>query len=91
MTIFFSNFIPKIPKSGIFSSKFIFFFFCKILQLDKVEGADFKYDNSFFKFQPKNTQISYLWSQIEAFLFFHKILQLDKFEGADMTAAFLKF
>ena len=27
------------------------------------EDADFKYNNSIFKFQPKNAQITYFWSQ----------------------------
>ena len=71
-------------------------FFRKIFQLNKFEGADFKYDNSFFNLNPppptpppkkkkkkKTKQIRYFWSQIYAFSFFHKILQLDKFEGAD--------
>ena len=26
----------------------------QILQLDRLEGADFKYNNSFLKFQPEN-------------------------------------
>ena len=39
------------------------FVFRKILQLDKFEGADFKYDNTFFKFQSKNTQIRHFWFQ----------------------------
>ena len=34
-----------VPNLGIFVG-----FFCKTLYLDKFEGADFKYDNSFFKF-----------------------------------------
>ena len=32
-----------VPNLGIFP----FFFFCEMLYLDKFEGADFKYDNSF--------------------------------------------
>ena len=58
-------------------------FFREILQSDKFEGADFKYDNIVFKFQPKITQIRRFWSQIYAFLFFPEILQIDKLEGAD--------
>ena len=53
------------------------------LQQDIFENTDFKYDNSIFKLQPKNTQIKHFWSQIQRFLFFHEILQLDKFKGAD--------
>ena len=51
--------------------------------MNKFEGADFKYDNSFFIFLRKSTQISHFWFQTEAFSLFHEILQLDKFEGAD--------
>ena len=59
-----------------------FLFFREILLLGKFEGADFKYDNIVFKFQPQNTQIRHFWSQIQAFLFFREILQTDKSEGA---------
>ena len=41
-----------------------FLFLRKIQELDKFEGADFKYDNIFFKFQHKNTQIRHIWSEI---------------------------
>ena len=58
----------------------------KRLIFDKFEGADFKYDNSFLKFQPKNTQIRHFWSQIQAFSLFHDILQLDKLKGADFKS-----
>ena len=50
---------------------------------DKLKCADFKYDNTNLKFQPKNTKIRHIWSQIQAFLFFHKIVQLRKIEGTD--------
>ena len=53
------------------------------MELEKFEGADFKYDNRFLKFQPQNTQTWYFLSQIQAFSLFHDILQLDKFEGVD--------
>ena len=56
-----------VPNLGIF-------FFHKFLQLEKFEGADFKYDNSILKiisqkypnkaFLVKNTQIRHFWSQI---------------------------
>ena len=61
-----------------------------MLKLDKSEGADFKHDNSIFKFQPKNMQTRHFGSQILAFLFFHETLQLDEFEGvvSNMTTAF---
>ena len=69
-----------------------FLFFRKILQLDKFEGTDYRYDNSFLKLQPKNsqimrqkvknTQLKHFWSKIQKF-FFRDILELDKFQGAD--------
>ena len=59
-----------------------FLFLHKMLQLDKFEGIDFKYHNSFLKFQRKNTQVRYFWCQNQAFLF-PKILQLHKLEDAD--------
>ena len=77
----------------------IFGVFCKILQLEKFLGTDFKYDNIVFQFQPRNTQVKHFWYQNEGFLvpnlgiFFNEILQLDKLEGADFTYddSFLKF
>ena len=94
MTIVFLKSLPKNTQIRHFWSQIqVFLFFRKILQLDKFEGADFKYDNSIFKilaqkypnkaFLVKNTQIRHFWSQIQVFLFFRKISQLDKFEGAD--------
>ena len=64
MTIFFLNSGPKIPELHIFGPKFRHFcFFVKFLQSDKFEGADFKYGNIVFKFQPKNTKIRHCWSK----------------------------
>ena len=80
MTILFSNSSPKIPKSGIFGSKFKDFYFCTKLCY-KTNSRTLISDMTIF--QPKNTQIRNFWSQLQAFLFFHEILQLDKFEGAD--------
>ena len=64
-----------------------------MLQLEKFEGADFKYDNSIFKilaqkypnktFSVKNIQIRHFWSQTLAFLLLHEHFQINKFEGAD--------
>ena len=82
MTIFFSNSNPKVPESHIFGFKFKHFL--RNLKSGKSEGADFKYDNSFFKWQHKNTKIRHFWSQIYGFLFLHQTLQQDKFEGADL-------
>ena len=60
----------------------IFVFFHKKLQLEKFEGADFKYGNSFCKI-PAHTHMRHFWSQIWAISLFHEILQLDQFQGAD--------
>ena len=51
------------------------------INFDKTEAADFKYDNSFSKFQPKDTQTRYFWFQISEFLFLHQSLRLNKFES----------
>ena len=48
----FFNSSPKIPKYRIFGQKYsnkAFLVLHKILELDKFEGADFKYDNNFFQ------------------------------------------
>ena len=94
ITIVFLQFFPKNTQIRHFWSQIQgLMCFRKILQLEKLQGADFKYDNSIFKilaqkyinkaFLVKNMQISHFCSQIQAFLFFRDILQLDKFEGAD--------
>ena len=54
MTILFQVPVQKYPNNA---------FFRKILQIDKLEGTDLKYDNIVLKFQPKNTQIRHFWSQ----------------------------
>ena len=76
---------PKIYKQDIFWAQIqAFLLFHDILQLDKFQGADFKYDNILFTFQPKNTQLKHFLAQISVFLgFLCKILQLNKLEGAD--------
>ena len=93
MSILFSNFSPKILKFDVFGQRhqnkafsalnLEILFLRKILQLDKFEGANFRYENSFLKFQPENTQIRHFWSKMQAFSLFHEILQLGKSEGAD--------
>ena len=75
--------VKNTPKQHFWSQIQIFLFLNKNLQLDKFEGVDFKYDNSFLKFQPKNNKIRHFWSQNQAFSLFQDILQLDKFKGAD--------
>ena len=69
------------------------FIFSRNLQLYKFDSADFKYENSFFKFYPANTKRRDFWSQIWGILLFCQILQVDKFEGAyfKYDNSFLKF
>ena len=45
----------KYPNKAFLVSNFRHFFSHKILESDKFEGADFKYDIIVFKFKPKNT------------------------------------
>ena len=75
MTILFSNSRPKIPRSHIFGHKFR-----QNLQLNKFEGADFKYE-----FQPKIPAQKYpnkaiLVPNLQIFIL-HQTLQSEKFEA----------
>ena len=54
--------------------------FCEILQLEKFEGADFKYDNNAFQILIQNKES--LVPNLGIFIF-TKILQRDKFEDPD--------
>ena len=83
MTQLFKILAEKYPNKAFWCQIQTFLFFRTILQLDKFEGADFKYDIIVFNFQAKYTQIRHFWSQIQEFLFFHQIFQIHKFEGAD--------
>ena len=52
-----TKFYPKNIQIRLFWSQIqALLSFAKVLQLDKFEGPDFKYDNVVFKFQPKNTK-----------------------------------
>ena len=53
MTILISISSSKIRKSGFFVSNLHIFVFSEILQTEKFEDADFKYDNSFLKIFPQ--------------------------------------
>ena len=63
-----------------------------MLQIDKLEGSDFKYQNIFVKFYPSKIPtldsfcgkypIRHVWCQIYSFLFFYEMLQSEKFEGS---------
>ena len=60
-----------------------FSLFHDILQLDKFEGADFKYDNIFFQIPAqKYPNHTFLIPNLDSFIFLSN-LQLEKFEGAD--------
>ena len=86
----FYNFSPKIQEEGIFVPNLGNFI--EHLELDKHQGAEFKYNNSFLKSWPKIYPSKTFLVPNQAFLFFHKILKLDKFEGADFKydISFLK-
>ena len=60
------------------------------LMFDKFEGADFKYDKSFQKFQPKNTQINHLGPKLKD-LYFHCNFVTYRFVGADSDNSTFQF
>ena len=61
-----------------------FLFLRKILESDKLEGADFKYSNNFFLIlAQKYPNKAFLVPNVGIF-FLHKILQLSKFKGVDL-------
>ena len=60
-----------------------FVFFCERLLLNKFEGADFKYDNSFLKILAQKSPNKAFSVPNLGILLFHEILQLDKFEDDD--------
>ena len=62
MAIVFSNYSPKIPKLGIFVPRFKDFYFAANFAIKQVRGVNFKYDNGFLEFQPKNIQIKHFLS-----------------------------
>ena len=49
----FNTMIKHLFMATVFPKKFLYY---------KLEGVDFKHDNSLFKFQPKNPQIRKFWS-----------------------------
>ena len=67
-----------------------FFFFLEMLSIYNFEGDDFRYANTFIKFQSKNIHIRQLCYENQTLLFSHKTLQINKFEGliSEMTAVF---
>ena len=59
----------------------MFSLFHEIAQLDKFDGADFKYDNNIFKFEPQSMQIGYIWFQIKGVLFFAPNVAIRQLRG----------
>ena len=53
------------------------------MKFHKFEGVDFKYNNSFSKLQPKDTQMRQFWSQTYNFFALYKTLRFAKFKGTD--------
>ena len=65
------HFCQKYQNKAFWSQIQVFLCFRKISQLDKFDGADFKYGNIVCKFQPQNTQ-RHFWSKVRDFCFFVK-------------------
>ena len=81
MTILFQSCWQKHPNKALLVLDLKIFYFCMKLCFQKKEG-DFRFDNIFFKFQPKKSSNQPFLFQIYA-LFLHEILQLHKFQGVD--------
>ena len=90
MIISFQISAQKYPNHTIFVPNLDIFVFSQNLLLDKFEGANFKYETVFFKFQPKNAQIRHFWSQIQGFLFCTKLCNQTNLRAliSNMTMAF---
>ena len=59
-----------------------FLLFHEILQLDQFEDADFKFDNSFFKFYPKNSPYKVFWvPNLSIFCFFWRNFAIRQNRG----------
>ena len=74
ITIVFQIYGPKYPKKAFLVPFFVVAVIVVVVlvnfwYLDKLEGANFKYDISFFKFQSKNTQKGLIWSKFKNFYF----------------------
>ena len=57
------NFCP--PKKSM-----SFYFLQETLHNEKFNGSNFENDNSFFKYQPENTQIQHFLRETKSFCFF---------------------
>ena len=80
MTIYVSTSSPKIPKSGIFGTKFKDFYFCtklwnKTNYRTLISNMRIIFSNSIPKIQKSDKEI--------LVFVLHETLQQDKFEGAD--------
>ena len=87
ISTFFCNSRRKIPKEHAFAQQFkqcsfFFFFFEKFCNLTNLRMLISNMAITFLKFQLKNRQVRYFFSQVKAVLFL-EICRLDKFEGAD--------
>ena len=84
MTVVFSIYSPKIRKLIIFVPNLRIFILHQTLQLIKLEGINFKYDNDFHEFQSENIQIKHFCRKCKYFSFLHEISDIEKFEGTDI-------
>ena len=85
--LFFVILGEKYPKNTLLLSNlsnvlFFFFFFEKFCNLTNLRMLISNMAITFLKFQLKNRQVRYFFSQVKAVLFL-EICRLDKFEGAD--------
>ena len=84
--LFFVILGEKYPKNTAQQFKqfsfFFFFFFEKFCNLTNLRMLISNMAITFLKFQVKNRQVRYFFSQVKAVLFL-EICRLDKFEGAD--------
>ena len=53
---FFKILAQKYPNKALFIPNLVIFILHEIFHFEKFESADFKYNNSFSKLHPKNTQ-----------------------------------
>ena len=61
------------------------------MNFDKIEGADFNYHNSFFKFWKKMYPHKAFLEPILMFFVLHETLHFEKFEGDDFKYDYSSF
>ena len=71
----------KMLIEGIFSAKFLDFYFCTKLCSDIFQSAGLKYGNRFSKLQPKNTPTKLFWSRSWKLFALRETLQCKMFES----------